>query len=113
MSLAQVWGAVPSGVGGVMVRVEVDVAQGLPTVGVVGLAQASVAESRWRARSAIVNSGFTWPNSRITIGLSPADLPKTGTSLDLPIAVGILVASGQLDAGDPENSWLADNDILA
>ena len=108
MSLAQVWGAVPSGVGGVMVRVEVDVAQGLPTVGVVGLAQASVAESRWRARSAIVNSGFTWPNSRITIGLSPADLPKTGTSLDLPIAVGILVASGQLDAGDPENSFLGE-----
>ncbi|MDD2818997.1 MAG: YifB family Mg chelatase-like AAA ATPase [Candidatus Nanopelagicales bacterium] len=108
MSLAQVWGAVPSGVSGVMVRVEVDVAQGLPTVGVVGLAQASVAESRWRARSAIVNSGFTWPNSRITIGLSPADLPKTGTSLDLPIAVGILVASGQLPAGGLESSFVGE-----
>jgi magnesium chelatase family protein len=79
-----------------MVKVEVDVAQGLPTVGVVGLAQASVSESRWRARSALVNSGFTWPNSRITIGLSPADLPKTGTSLDLPIALALLAASNQL-----------------
>lgn len=96
MTLAQAWGVVPSGVSGLMVKVEVDVAQGLPTVGVVGLAQASVSESRWRARSALVNSGFTWPNSRITIGLSPADLPKTGTSLDLPIALALLVASNQL-----------------
>jgi len=96
VSLAEVWGVVPAGISGVMVKVEVDVARGLPSVGVVGLAHTSVAEARWRARSAIVNSGFTWPNSRITIGLSPADLPKTGTSLDLPIAVGLLAATSQI-----------------
>lgn len=101
MTLAQVWGLVPAGVAAVPVAVEVDVAQGLPSVGVVGLAQASVAESRWRARSAIVNSGSTWPNARITVGLSPADVPKTGTSLDLPIAIGVLLATGQA-AAPPE-----------
>ena len=108
MTLAQVWGVVPAGVTGVMVKVEVDVAQGLPTVGVVGLAQASVSESRWRVRSAMVNSGCIWPNSRITIGLSPADLPKSGTSLDLPIAVALLLASDQLPAIDPGCSFIGE-----
>lgn len=96
MTLAHVWGVVPTGITAAMVAVEVDVAQGLPSVGVIGLAQASVAESRWRARSAIVNSGLAWPNARITIGLSPADVPKSGTSLDLPIAIGLLLATGQV-----------------
>jgi magnesium chelatase family protein len=96
MGLAQVWGVVTSGVAGVMVMVEVDVAQGLPSVGVVGLAGLSVTEARWRARSAITNIGATWPAARITIGLYPADVPKSGTSLDLPIAVGVLVATGQV-----------------
>ncbi len=96
MSLAEVWGVVTTGVAGVMVKVEVDVAQGLPSVGVIGLAGASVTEARWRARSAIGNIGATWPAARITIGLSPADLPKSGTSLDLPIAVGVLAATGQV-----------------
>ena len=96
MTLAQVWGVVPAGITAVPVKVEVDVSQGLPSIGVVGLAQTSVAESRWRVRSAVINSSLVWPNSRITIGLSPADLPKTGTSLDLPIAVGVLQATQQL-----------------
>lgn len=96
MSLAEVWGVVTTGIAGVMVKVEVDVAQGLPSVGVIGLAGASVTEARWRARSAISNIGATWPAARITIGLSPADLPKSGTSLDLPIAVGVLAATGQV-----------------
>ena len=60
MSLAEVWGVVTTGIAGVMVKVEVDVAQGLPSVGVVGLAGASVTEARWRARSAIGNIGATW-----------------------------------------------------
>ncbi len=96
MGLAEVWGVVTTGIAGVMVKVEVDVAQGLPSVGVVGLAGASVTEARWRARSAIGNIGATWPAARITIGLSPADLPKGGTSLDLPIAVGVLAATSQV-----------------
>lgn len=99
MSVARVHGVVSTGVRGEMVVVEVDVAQGLPSVGVVGLAGASVSESRWRVRSAISNAGFQWPATRITIGLSPADLPKTGTGLDLPIAVGILAATAQVHAG--------------
>lgn len=96
MSLAEVWGVVTTGIAGVMVKVEVDVAQGLPSVGVVGLAGASVTEARWRARSAIGNVGANWPAARITIGLSPADLPKGGTSLDLPIAIGVLAATRQV-----------------
>ncbi|MDO8731590.1 MAG: YifB family Mg chelatase-like AAA ATPase [Actinomycetota bacterium] len=108
MTLAQVWGVTPAGIAALMVKVEVDVSQGLPSVGVVGLAQLSVAESRWRVRSAIVNSGLVWPNSRVTIGLSPADLPKTGTSLDLPIAVGILQATQQLGATAPDVTFIGE-----
>lgn len=96
MPLARVHGAVPFGVGATVVSVEVDVARGLPSVGIVGLPQASVTESRWRVRSAVENAGLAWPGSRVTIGLSPADLPKTGTSLDLAIAVGVLRATGQV-----------------
>lgn len=98
MPVARILGVVTNGVLGVVVTVEVDVAQGLPSVGVVGLAGASVQEARSRVRSAITNSGATWPASRITIGLSPADLPKSGTGLDLAIAVGILHATGQIPA---------------
>lgn len=96
MPLARACGAVPTGVSATIVTVEVDVARGLPSVGIVGLPQASVAESRWRVRSAVENAGLVWPGSRITIGLSPADIPKSGTSLDLAIAVGVLRATGQV-----------------
>lgn len=94
--LARVHGAVVDGVRATVVLVEVDIAQGLPTVGLVGLAGTTVDEARWRVRSAVGNSGAPWPASRITIGLSPADLPKAGTGLDLAMAVGVLAASGQL-----------------
>ncbi len=93
MTLAQVHGAVIAGVSGSLVRVEVDVSDGLPGVGVVGLPDASVSESRSRVRCAIDSSGKAWPNRRITIGLSPAEVRKQGAGLDLPIAVGILAAS--------------------
>lgn len=96
MPVARILGVVTNGVLGQVVTVEVDVAQGLPSVGVVGLAGASVLESRARVRSAISNAGMSWPSSRITIGLSPADVPKSGTGLDLAIAVGILHATGQV-----------------
>jgi magnesium chelatase family protein len=99
MGLAQVWGAVALGVSSTLVKVEVDVSRGLPSVGIVGLPQASVTEARWRVRSAIENAGLQWPSTRVTIGLSPADVPKSGTSLDLPIAVATLRATNQVPAG--------------
>lgn len=82
-----------------LIEVEVHVSQGLPSLTIVGLAEAAVRESKDRVRSAIINSGFQFPTKRLTINLAPADLPKDGSRLDLPIAIGILIASGQL----PEN----------
>ena len=76
------------------VQVEVDVSFGLPGFTMVGLPDASVRESRDRVRSAIRNSGFDFPPHRITVNLAPADLPKAGSSFDLPIALGVLAASG-------------------
>lgn len=96
MALAQVDGVVISGVTGALVRVEVEVADGLPSVGVVGLPDTSVNESRWRARSAIDSTGLKWPNRRITISLSPAEVRKQGAGLDLPIAIAVLAASEQV-----------------
>lgn len=96
MALARACGAVPSAISATVVTVEVDVARGLPSIGIVGLPQASVAEAKWRVRSAVENAGLHWPASRITIGLSPADIPKSGTSLDLAIAVGMLRATDQV-----------------
>ena len=86
------------GVDGVPVRVEVDVAFGLPGLTIVGLAGSAVLEARERVRAALRNSGFEIPSRRITINLAPADLPKEGTGHDLAMATGVLVASGQLDA---------------
>ena len=96
--LAQSLSASLLGVEGVPVRVEVDVAFGLPSLTIVGLAGSRVQEARERVRSALRNSGFELPARRITVNLSPADLPKDGTGYDLAIAVGILAASGQLAA---------------
>jgi magnesium chelatase family protein len=87
------------GVEGVPVRVEVDVAFGLPGLTIVGLAGSAVLEARERVRAALRNSGFEVPSRRITINLAPADLPKEGTGHDLAMAAGILVASGQLADG--------------
>lgn len=84
------------GVEGLPVRVEVDVAFGLPSMTIVGLAGSAVQEARERVRSALRNSGFELPARRITVNLAPADLPKEGTGYDLAIAIGILSASGQL-----------------
>ena len=97
MALAQVTGAVIAGMTGTVVTVEVDVAQGLPTVGLVGLADTSIGEARQRARCAVGNTGLRWPLGRVTIGLSPAHVRKHGTGLDLPIAIGVLAADDQID----------------
>ncbi|MGP8228561.1 MAG: YifB family Mg chelatase-like AAA ATPase [Steroidobacteraceae bacterium] len=86
----------PAGLGAPLVRVEVHLSSGLPAFALVGLPEAVVRESKERVRSALVTSGFEFPAGRITVNLSPADLPKEGGRFDLPIAVGILAASGQL-----------------
>ncbi|MBB3190186.1 YifB family Mg chelatase-like AAA ATPase [Halomonas cerina] len=78
------------------VLVEVHLSNGLPGMTLVGLPEAAVKESRERVRSALVNAGFDFPLRRITLNLAPADLPKEGGRFDLPIALGLLVASGQL-----------------
>lgn len=82
----------------VPVDVEVDVAsQGFPGFTIVGLASKAVEEARERVKTAIINSGFDFPPKKITVNLAPADLPKDGAAYDLPIAMGVLIASGQLE----------------
>lgn len=95
--LAKVFSAAIVGLDAVPVEVEVDIAsQGLPSFTIVGLPDKAVEEAKERVRSAIRNSGADFPARRITVNLAPADLPKEGPSYDLPIALGILLASGQL-----------------
>ena len=94
--LSRVLSAALVGVGAALVRVEVDVASGLPAFTTVGLPDSAVRESRERVRTAIRNAGFPFPNDRITVNLAPAGLRKEGASFDLPIALGILAATGCL-----------------
>src|SRR5574337_1535721 len=96
--LAKVWSGAIIGLDSIPVEVEVDIAsQGLPSFTIVGLPDKAVEESRERVRAALKNSGADFPAKRITVNLAPADLPKEGPSYDLPIAIGILLASGQLN----------------
>ena len=85
-----------AGVEAPLITVEVHLSAGLPSMHLVGLPETAVRESKDRVRAAILNSGFKWPQSRITISLGPADLPKEGGGFDLPIALGILAASDQI-----------------
>lgn len=96
MSVAIAYGRAAVGVQAPSVAVEVHLTNGLPSLSVVGLAETAVKEAKDRVRSAILTSGFEFPTRRITVNLAPADLPKEGGRFDLPIAVGILAASGQL-----------------
>lgn len=84
------------GIEGYLVEVEVDISPGIPSFSIVGLPDSAVKESRDRVRSAIKNSEFEFPMMRITVNLAPADVKKEGALYDLPIAIGILVASGQI-----------------
>ena len=88
------------------VMVEVHVANGLPAFTIVGLPEISVRESRDRVRAALINSGFEFPARKIIVNLAPAELPKSGGRFDLPIAIGILIATSQLDASVIENRVL-------
>src|SRR5258708_2710328 len=88
------------GLDGAFVEVEVDIANGLPAFMIVGLPDAAVNEAKERVRAAIKNSGCLFPYKHITVNLAPADLRKEGPAYDLPIAVGILIASGQLSPNE-------------
>ena len=97
MSLAIVYTRAQVGIDAPLVSVEVHLSGGLPGLFIVGLPEAAVKESKDRVRGAILNSQFEFPSRRITINLAPADLPKEGGRFDLPIALGILAASGQIN----------------
>jgi len=97
MSLAVLRSRAQLGVDAPLVSIEVHLSNGLPSLSMVGLPEAAVKESKDRVRSAILNSGFNFPNKRITINLAPADLPKSSGRFDLPIALGILYASSQIN----------------
>jgi magnesium chelatase family protein len=96
MSLSTIYSRAQCGMDSPQVSVEVHLSNGLPGLSIVGLPETAVKESKDRVRSAIINSGFTFPTKRITINLAPADLPKEGGRFDLPIALGILASSGQI-----------------
>ena len=98
MALATLFSRALDGMDAPRVTVEVHLANGLPGVTLVGLPETEVKEARDRVRAAILNSGFEFPQKRITINLAPADLPKESGRFDLPIALGILAASGQVPA---------------
>src|ERR1043165_7622867 len=102
MQIARIMSRAQIGLHSPLVHVEVHLGSGLPTFSIVGLAATAVKESKERVRSAIVNSKFQLPAGRITVNLAPADVPKGGGRFDLPIALGILVASGQVQP--PEGS---------
>jgi len=101
--LACVRSAAVFGIDASTVNIEVDVSYGLPAFTMVGLPDASVRESRDRIRSAIRNSGFEFPAHRVTVNLAPADVRKAGSSFDLPIALGVLAASGVIRRRDVDD----------
>ncbi len=94
--LAKVTSCALVGLEGVIVEVEVDTSRGMPSLVIVGLPDAAVKESSERVRAAVKNSGLIFPGKRITVNLAPADIRKEGPAYDLPIAVGVLIASGQV-----------------
>ena len=98
MSLAIVYSRASIGVEAPLVTIEVHLSNGKPGLTIVGLPETTVKEAGDRVRSALINANFMYPPQRITINLAPADLPKEGGRFDLPIAIGILAASGQMDS---------------
>ena len=97
MTLAKLQGITLSGLSGSLIDIEVDVSNGLPSYSLLGLPDATLSEARERIRAAILNSGFNWPNKKLTVSLSPAWLPKSGSAFDLPIALAILMATAQIE----------------
>src|SRR4051812_13293296 len=113
MSLAVAFSRALTGLDAPLVRVEVNAGGGLPCTTIVGLPEKEVREARDRVRAALHNAGFEWPAGRITVNLAPADLPKESGRFDLPIAIGILAASGQVDAAALERYEFAGELSLA
>lgn len=105
--LAKVMGCSVAGVDGLLVRVEVDLAQGLPSFSTVGLAEGAVREAKDRVRAAIRNAGYSFPQHRITVNLAPAAVKKEGTGYDLPMALGILAAAGVLHSNLLDDTAIA------
>lgn len=106
-TIATVLSAAPIGYDGQIVEVESDISNGLPAIRIVGLANKSVDEAKERIKSAITNSLLDYPAKHITINLAPAELPKSGSHYDLPIAIATLVSSGQLRPAEVENAIFA------
>jgi magnesium chelatase family protein len=106
--LAKVRSGAIIGLDGAIVEVEVDISSGLPSFTIVGLPDAAVQEAKERVRAAIRNSGGTFPMKRIVVNLAPADLKKAGPSYDLPIAVGILLSSEQVDSDVAQAMFLGE-----
>lgn len=98
--ISKIHSIVPYGFDGRLVEVEGDMNRGLPNFNIVGMANKTINEAKERVRSAITNSDFSFPDKKVTINLAPADLPKDGAYLDLPIALSVLVLSGQLVKSD-------------
>ncbi len=98
--IAKIYSAIPFGFDGKTVEVEGDMSRGLPAFNIVGMANKTITEAKERVRSAIINSGFTFPDKKVTINLAPADLAKDGSYLDLPIALSILALSSQIIKSD-------------
>src|ERR671924_16454 len=106
LMLAKVFSSAVLGIDAYLVEVEVDLAPGLPAFAVVGLPDASVKESRERVKAAVQNSGLDFPVRRITVNLAPADIRKEGSAYDLPIAVGLLCATGVIPSAALQNTIL-------
>ena len=98
MPVARLHSIALNGIQGHPVEIEVDIADGLPSYTLLGLPDSALSESRERVRSAIVNSGYPWPKQKVTVSMSPAWLPKSGSHFDLAIACAILLAQGVLAA---------------
>lgn len=105
--IAKVYSAIPYGYDGQLIEVEGDTSKSLPTFNIVGMANKTISEARERVRSAIVNSGFCFPNKKVTINLAPAEVAKDGPHLDLPIALTVLTLSHQLLQSDTATKTFA------
>ena len=101
--IAKIYTSVPLGFDGHIIEVECAITKGLPQFDIVGMANKTISEARQRVRNAIRSTGLKWPDSYITVNLAPAELLKDGNFFDLPIAVSILIASGQLLPQDADN----------
>src|SRR5689334_6925645 len=94
MPIGRAWSVALLGIDGRLIEIEADIGGGVPGVKLVGLPDAGLREAKDRVRSAVRNSGRQWPGEKVTLGLSPANLPKLGSGYDLAIAVAVLAAAG-------------------